>query len=449
MYIERISVDGIRGFHGPRAVENLEFPLPKEGQGSWTVLAGRNGSGKTTLLRAIALGLVGPWHTRTLAPEFGDGTPLPAGTGKITVTIQPSPDWDAFVGAQSQQHVAGTLRWRRVQVDQTCEHLVSGPFPEPSRSLETDLLISAWAEETTGWFVAGYGPFRRLGGGSSATHRLMGTPGPVSRLGSLFNEDVSLAESIEWLKNLLLPRRTKHATEQARELLGFVKALLNDGLLPEDFQISRVDADGLWVERSGHILALQEISDGYRAVSAMVLDMVRQIHGAGGDKVLERHQDGTPHVVMPGVVLIDEIDAHLHVSWQKEIGGWLKKHFPNIQFIVSSHSPYICQSADPGGLIKLPGVNEERAPEVVSEDLYQRIVYGSGDDALLTDLFGIDTPYSEAAEEMRRHLGALELAVLRGKASEPERQEYVELSKILNSSLSARVDEVASRLDPG
>jgi hypothetical protein len=119
-----------------------------------------------------------------------------------------------------------------------------------------------------------------------------------------------------------------------------------------------------------------------------------------------------------------------------------------MQFIVSSHSPYICQSADPGGLIRLPGVNEQEPPQVVSEDLYQRIVYGSGDDALLTDLFGIDTPYSAEAERKRRRLSALELAVLRGKASEEQRQEYVELSHTLNSSLTARADEVASRLGP-
>ena len=47
-----------------------------------------------------------------------------------------------------------------------------------------------------------------------------------------------------------------------------------------------------------------------------------------------------------GVILIDEIDAHLHPAWQKRIGFWLKAHFPNIQFIVTTHSPFICQAAD-------------------------------------------------------------------------------------------------------
>ena len=57
---------------------------------------------------------------------------------------------------------------------------------------------------------------------------------------------------------------------------------------------------------------------------------------------------GAPVVTHRGVVLIDEVDVHLHVSWQRSIGFWLKKHFPNVQFIVTTHSPFVCQAADPG-----------------------------------------------------------------------------------------------------
>ncbi len=148
---------------------------------------------------------------------------------------------------------------------------------------------------------------------------------------------------------------------------------------------------------------------------------------------------------MPGVVLIDEIDVHLHVTWQKKIGGWLKEHFPNVQFIVSSHSPYICQSADPGGLIRLPGVDEDVPPRVVDPDLHQRIVYGSGDDALLTDLFGVDSLYSGEAEATRQRLVALERAVLKGTATSDDEREYEMLRERLRSTLSTRVSEVAAR----
>lgn len=146
------------------------------------------------------------------------------------------------------------------------------------------------------------------------------------------------------------------------------------------------------------------------------------------------------------MVLIDEVDAHLHVSWQQRIGPWLKAHFPLVQFIVSTHSPYICQAADPGGLIRIPGPDETAGPEPVSQDLYHRVVYGSGDDAVLSALFGLESPYSERAESARRRIGDLEGRVLSGAADDAELAEYQELTERLMSSLSARVDEVSARL---
>ncbi|MCP2247956.1 AAA domain-containing protein, putative AbiEii toxin, Type IV TA system [Lentzea aerocolonigenes] len=176
-------------------------------------------------------------------------------------------------------------------------------------------------------------------------------------------------------------------------------------------------------------------------MTALVVDLLKQIHDAYGELQVEGNA-----VTAPGVVIIDEVDAHLHVSWQQRIGGWLKAHFPNIQFIVTTHSPYICQAADPGGLIRLPGPDEQLPPHVVDQDLYERVVYGSGDDAVLTELFGLDSPYSEQAEQLRTRLVDLEVKVLAGTADEQEVRQYRELREKLTSSLTARVDEVAARL---
>jgi len=158
------------------------------------------------------------------------------------------------------------------------------------------------------------------------------------------------------------------------------------------------------------------------------------------------NRDGRPTLAYPGIVLIDEVDAHLHVSWQKHIGDWMKTHFPRIQFVVTSHSPYVCQSADPGGIVRLAGPGESAHPRVVDQGLYQRIIYGSGDDAILTELFGVESPYSTEADRLRRRLGRLEGSVLSGEASPSEVEEYKRLSETLTSSLNARVDEVSSRL---
>jgi hypothetical protein len=101
---------------------------------------------------------------------------------------------------------------------------------------------------------------------------------------------------------------------------------------------------------------------------------------------------------------------------------------------------------DPGGLIRLPGPDERQPPEVVGGELYQRIIYGSGDDAALSELFGLETPYSDRAERVRQRLVTLERKVYAETATEVEAAEYSNLSGLLNSSLEARVTEVAARL---
>lgn len=55
----------------------------------------------------------------------------------------------------------------------------------------------------------------------------------------------------------------------------------------------------------------------------------------------------------------------------------------------------------------------------MDEDLYERVVYGSGDDAILSDLFGLETPYSDAAQRLRHELMELEYAVVTGVATRP------------------------------
>lgn len=452
MYVSEIRIAGVRGFSGAREVD-LRLTRPDGSHAGWTVLAGRNGSGKTTLVRAVALALAGPTVAYGLVSEFDGWVTHGAAEAEVAATLAVDPAVDRFVdeGQPSDGLLTVNLRWVRERLGN------SGDYGrEPALTVDSNgAAVGPWARNPQGWFCAGYGPFRRLTGGTSDAQRLMLNAGPVSRLASLFHEEASLAESVSWLIDLHL--RSLEKRPGASELLAFVIELLNDGLLPDGFRIEHVDSEGLWARRDDQIIALREMSDGYRAVTALVLDLVRQMdhvhEGKTGSRLAGRHAyrpahvetvEKRPRVHLPGVVLIDEIDAHLHVSWQKKIGGWLTEHFPAVQFIVTTHSPYICQGADPGGLVWLAGVDEEIPPRVVEDDLYQRIVYGSGDDALLTELFGIDSVYSDEAQKQRRRLIVLERAILHNTATREEEQEYETLRDQLKSSLTTRVGEVAA-----
>ncbi|MBR7837579.1 hypothetical protein KDL01_30145 [Actinospica durhamensis] len=106
----------------------------------------------------------------------------------------------------------------------------------------------------------------------------------------------------------------------------------------------------------------------------------------------------------------------------------------------------MCQAADPGGLIRLFGPHAHYAAEVVGEELYHRVVYGSADDVALSELFGLDSAYSERAEAVRTELVELEHEIVRGRASAEEEERHRELSRLLTSSTATRADEIAVRL---
>ncbi|MFD8159669.1 AAA family ATPase [Streptomyces malaysiensis] len=271
-------------------------------------------------------------------------------------------------------------------------------------------------------------------------------PDRAEALRTLFEEKSALTESVVWLVSVHTRRLEGEAGAGA--LIESVLALLNDDLLPGDFRVEDVTSRGLWLRHAdgeGPLVAQWRMSDGLRTVTALVLDVVRQMHAAYGALELRRDSGGRPHLPYPGVVLIDEVDAHLHVSWQQRIGDWFKAHFPAVQFIVTTHSPYICQAADPGGLIRLPGLDEQVPPEVVDEKEYGTIVYGTGDDAVLSDVFGLRSPFSRHAEELREELADLEYEVAAGDADPETVRRFRALRRTLASSQATYVEDSSLR----
>ncbi|NEY33199.1 AAA family ATPase [Streptomyces sp. PRKS01-65] len=465
MYVSRICVRNVRSFHGERDAV-LDLARPDGSYAGWTVLAGRNGSGKTSLLRATALAVAGPDTAHRLVPSFETWVSDGAHTAEACVQIVPDLELDARgsrPGSFPPPETADAPFWAELRWDQREAPRTKGRAVRSVRRVEPALSASngldaqdgdafapgaIWDAQPSGWLLAGYGAFRRLSAGDDR-QRNRPRALTLSRLDTLFDEDVSLADAVTWLVGQHL--RALEGDSAAAELKATALAILGNGLLPDDCRVVDVDSEGLWVERGGLRYPLREMSDGLRTVTALVVDLLRQVYESyaaarEAGVPLTESRDGRVVVPVPGVVLIDEVDAHLHVSWQRRIGPWLTTHFPGIQFLVTTHSPYICQSADPGGLIRLPGPGERVGPRVVEEELYERVVYGSGDDAALSELFGLDSPYSQKAEELRAELVALEGAILRGTADEATLNRYTHLKRTLTSSPSARLDEMSARL---
>ena len=112
------------------------------------------------------------------------------------------------------------------------------------------------------------------------------------------------------------------------------------------------------------------LSDGQRGMAALAADIAMRC------TILNPHLNGDASRETPGVVLIDELDLHLHPRWQRRVVDDLRRTFPRIQFVATSHSPFIIQSmADRVGVINLDASDEEpsaisqRSIEDVAEDI--------------------------------------------------------------------------------
>lgn len=401
MYIDKITLKNVRGF------ESLEFDLSR-GDGKyagWTVFTGDNGAGKSTLLKAIAVALIGRDVARSLQPSFHRWIREGAGEqeAKIELMILPEKGVDEF----SEK---GNTAYKRFPASVILKH--SGKesaveLPTVAGSKTTLVQRGLWSPVARGWFSCGYGPFRRVFGASQEATRLMVSP-TTERFVTMFQEAASLYEVDQWLRNLSHKKLEGRSPESGQQL-DLLLEILRDDLMPNQITVDRVDSDGLWLkDRNGLQLAWGEMSDGYRAALALLADILRHLIAAYGiDGLAERGKDGKIRIVRSGVVMIDEIDAHLHPEWQREIGFWLKRHFPKIQFLVTTHSPIICQAADENGLFVLPEPGSGAAPRALTTDEYKTVISSRPDTILLTPAFGLQNTRSPRAVEGRAEYAKL------------------------------------------
>ena len=157
------------------------------------------------------------------------------------------------------------------------------------------------------------------------------------------------------------------------------------------------------------------------------------INAYSPDDLTGRDDEGRLFLKPAGVVLIDEIDAHLHPEWQREIGFWLKRHFPNIQFIVTSHIPLICQAADPNGLFVLPEPGSDEPARALTAEEYQKVISSRPDTILRSAAFGLQNTRSPVAVEARSAFADLRTKQRAGgKLTQAEQVELKRLRQYIN-----------------
>jgi predicted ATPase len=418
MYITRVKLENVRTF------ERFVWHPPKETPTGWHVILGDNGSGKSTFLRAIALAFSGPAEAHALRQDWNTWLRHESSECLIELEIAQDNEYDFWSekGRQSKGALKFGLRLARE---------VGSPSTFSIQSLKTsaDPNRHVWGENQ-GWFSAGFGPFRRFSGGNKDYEKLFYTSPRLARHLSTFGEDVALTEAISWLRDL----RFKQLEEKAAgALLPKITAFVNQtGFLPHNAKLTAVDSERVvFKDGNGFEVSVLDLSDGFRSVLSMTFELIRQMSFAyGPDKIFL--EDNPCIVSAPGVVLIDEVDVHLHPSWQRRIGPWFRDHFPNVQFIVTTHSPFICQAAEHGSIWKLPapGLDDEGGP--ITGTALQRLLFGDILEAFSSGAFGT-ADRSKSGKDKLHRLAELNLKSQMETLTEEEELQRSELRALFGT----------------
>lgn len=397
-HLQILNVKLLRNFE-------LAFGSPEEPR-LWTVLIGQNGLCKTTILRSIAMAAVGYLRANQLAdvPSLLDRRSDADLRFSAILGFSPSdharreypglewahgdPTPPAITSGLSLVRGGSSIQGASAFVAANKDNQPTAQLSDPSTPSPVDVAAD---RNLPHWFVAGYGTSRILPDPLESR-----TPHVPSRdrLNSLFDKGPILGTGFV---NIL------DHPEAFAETLN--QALVEGGLLP--------DAIGMTLEtRSGgngasvndrHRLSMQAghgrfevpttwLSQGYQSTIAWIADII-------GWFFFER-KEPVALDAMEGLVLIDEIDLHLHPQWQVELVPALKKVFPRLQFIVTTHSPMV-----------LPGLRQEEV-KILRQDDEGNVYAEDAPDtpALMTgsqiyqDFFGIDRLYpAQLGADLQRY----------------------------------------------
>lgn len=421
MYIKKVDISNLKNIS--KLV--MEFQGNEAG---WHVLLGDNGSGKSTIMRAIAYGLLGPITARSLSINLREWIRYGSKEAEIWLGIQRG-EGDEVRGSGFGK------KWSPFWIGLLIKPKNGDLAEVEVVNKESGTLDAMIWSGANGWFSAGFGPFRRFFGGDPELNRVYFSDPPAGAHLSLFWENVALRESLSWLRELHIKRLEHPDGVEGRLLTQFEAFVNHSGLLPHGTTIEKVTSDGVFfVDGNEERVHVSNLSDGFRSMLSMTFELIRQlIRVYGSDYVFRNCQDAPFVIDANGVVLIDEVDAHLHPTWQVRIGQWFTTYFPNVQFIVTTHSPLICRAAERGTIWRLPAPGSNGKPEEVTGVDRKRLIHGDVLDAYGTELFGERVSVSQSPETKRLHERKRELQAksMDGLTTDAEEAELNELRSYL------------------
>ncbi len=373
-YFLSLELESVRCFS---AKQVLDLSDGHSRPASWTILLGENGTGKTTLLQILAAferglrdDIPGSVISRHGSSGLAISSPVTRGITRATNGSPPR----FLVGAVDGLNLLGND-------DQPTRFQCSG-----YGDLSGAVTIAVDTHATPTCYA--YGAGRRLGFSS------LKPEGSDSVTESLFFEDTRILNAEEWLLRLdysaskvsKIQGQQKKRLELAKDVL--IKVLPDVSEIRFTSPTNEKPTPGAEFKTPYGWVPLRQLGYGYRTMIAWVVDFT--------SRMVERYPDSHDPLAEPAVVLVDEIDMHLHPKWQRELIGFLTERFPNTQFIVTAHSPLIVQAAPNANLALL----RREGDHVVIENNPATIRGWRIDQILTSDLFGLETARPPEMEKL-------------------------------------------------
>ncbi|MDF7816562.1 AAA family ATPase [Runella sp. MFBS21] len=333
VYLSKVTIKDFNCFQGEH---QISFTRPDGRYQQWNVILGNNNTGKTTILRLLS-GL-----SATILQDNSEEK------GIAPCVLMPFQHmWD-LTSVINQFEIKSVIQkkenssfenltkgWAYYKSQETNNVIVSGLFPDDQNFLYFKKLK-----------FYGYGIARKMSETNITDSSYLDT------ISGLFSDNYELTNAEEWL--LQLDYAAKNGVSNASAVLERLKAILSSGLLPDvksielkselDSKTNSVRNYAIFETDYGKV-RLKGLGYGYQATMAWVVDLAK--------KLFERYPNLDNPLTGAAIVLVDEIDLHLHPDWQRKIISYLSGIFPNTQFIVTAHSPLIVQSAENVNLIIL------------------------------------------------------------------------------------------------
>ncbi|UWY29257.1 AAA family ATPase [Flavobacterium sp. TR2] len=381
--------------------QTLDLSDGKGTYSQWTIILGDNGTGKTTLLRV--LDRIQPYH------DF-----LIKGSDNQKLLKIPIATYDNYVKKGLLPETAKV----KLSIFNNAEGII------PNTVSITDDAIKAYSLLISNVFLLSYGASRRMSKNQNISSKEINE----NKITSLFNDSIELINAEEWFlqKEWASIKSEGLAKEKFETDFNKVKSILID-ILPDvsDIQSKPIDENNskpiLEVQTSYGWVSLRNLSFGYQTLTALIVDIA--------SKMMEQYPKSNNPLEEPVIILIDEIDLHLHPKWQRTVIDKLSQHFPKAQFIATSHSPLIVQAAlDKKANIV---VCRKEGDKVIIDNNPDEVKGWRIDQILTSDLFELSSSQSILFEEIRNEKTSI---LLKGELTDSDKQRLDFINQKLSNS---------------